>query len=628
MKQFLTILFLLMPLVAMADLNVTNYGASGDLIILTNIATISGSPTVTCLGANFQTTDVNKTILVQDAGIIRGSTNESLLALITGRTSATVITIDRNAGVTSSGMTGNYYTNNYYAFSNCLRDAKWAGVTNIIIPISTAGSNYGLCDPNMLAGTLGAYSAETDILLDKRGGLNFMGTGPIGSITLTANGGWKQIAGGCERGTLFNVVGGLTNDFGLTWSNLVMDGGLGKYPGNIDPTGSGGQGFPANSNTGYGIDITHDAIVHFGDGNGTGVNVATNILINCGFQHWRGEMVKNNSSQPYIQLFITNCWAMDGNLTWLNNYGMTLVNSICTNSWQVGEFYVTNPTNPTVVVNNIFSNCFRGFAFSGNVATKYTAPLLFATNIYSIYNYVDLFSPAGNITKHDNTYVGQIPDSLTVETFSGAGYQGDGVPTNMQFYGEHYINCNVFNLSLNVVGSFSISNCVGTITDGHHYLFESVSASASGSMSNLVMSGNITSGGIFYLDASGQTNGYYPLDLVNNIFSISPFGGDSATAGQTNDISYALGRFHQIVSSTTTSGFYCQEIPLNPPGAILQVQNTSGVGTLVYLSSAKIGSPVAVANGATQTFYWFSPNWSTNSFPTTFGNGPFMWRAF
>ena len=66
------------------SVNVTNYGAVGDLQTLVNINVVSNSTALVCPGASFSAVDIGKLIEVVGGGIFQTVSNDTLYAYITG----------------------------------------------------------------------------------------------------------------------------------------------------------------------------------------------------------------------------------------------------------------------------------------------------------------------------------------------------------------------------------------------------------------------------------------------------------------------------------------------------------------------------------------------------------------
>lgn len=131
----------------------------------------SGAATLTVVGANFQTTDIGKVIAVPGAGPVVNSIAGTLNTTIIGRTSATVVTLNSNAGSTLSAVskTVTYGTDDTSAFQTALNDttagllsfSRRSGVgcmitntlTASVSKTITAGSSQATLFYRQLAGT-------------------------------------------------------------------------------------------------------------------------------------------------------------------------------------------------------------------------------------------------------------------------------------------------------------------------------------------------------------------------------------------------------------------------------------------------------------------------------------------
>ena len=104
------------------DFHPEAYGAKGDGLIVADGAMTSGTATLTCAtSAPFLVTDVGKSILVEAAGSAAG--NATLVATITGFTSASVVTLSANALATVSGSYAVYGTDDTTAINSAVQAA-------------------------------------------------------------------------------------------------------------------------------------------------------------------------------------------------------------------------------------------------------------------------------------------------------------------------------------------------------------------------------------------------------------------------------------------------------------------------------------------------------------------------
>src|ERR1700733_4682530 len=97
--------FSLTPIVMRGQsvIDVTDYGAAGDLQALGLVTTVSNSCEVDCPEANFGAGDLNKLIEVFGGGAWGGVSNQTLIAYITNVISPTSVLVSLPAGVTTSG---------------------------------------------------------------------------------------------------------------------------------------------------------------------------------------------------------------------------------------------------------------------------------------------------------------------------------------------------------------------------------------------------------------------------------------------------------------------------------------------------------------------------------------------
>ena len=287
MNRFITVLLCLLVTVAKASINVTNYGAVGDLATITNINTISNSTSLVCPGANFVGTDAGKLIEVTGGGNWQGASNDCLYAYISTVSSPSNIVVSVASGANGTNLTGMYGTDCQPCFSNAI--AACASPTDtLIIP----AGNYFCVPPDFKQGV---YSGNWPVSFAmNRGGITFMGQG---TATLTSASGWKRFGSSGYRGTLFTVLQTLTNNYPLIFTNLTLDGGITN--GNIHNEGS-----PIDPTTGIGWDSSHHWLLTEGVATSGGY-LNRIVMLNCTVQHWRGESMESTESSPNLYLCAT-----------------------------------------------------------------------------------------------------------------------------------------------------------------------------------------------------------------------------------------------------------------------------------------------------------------------------------
>ena len=264
-----------------------------------------------------------------------------------------------------------------------------AAGTNAVINIP--GGNYLLIPPQQLGSPFTAWYMSALVITN--GGITFSGAG-ASKTTLTGCGAWQIFVNGITgrndgetyRGFLF-VVPSISNTNPVVFENLTMDGGVqhGFY---------GSREQPANTVNGQGWDETHDAFI---DATGT-PRINYMALINCQFQHWRGEMLKSVGSATNGFLLITNCVFNDGQATALNIYPQQLVEDcVFTNLFEVEEYYqLYNICGPSFFINNQIQYC-RGIAINGGA--DFNSAYVISNNTFNLVGQIALLTAPG-----DNVY--------------------------------------------------------------------------------------------------------------------------------------------------------------------------------------------------------------------------------
>ncbi|WP_184457092.1 right-handed parallel beta-helix repeat-containing protein [Rhizobium aethiopicum] len=140
------------------DRRVKDFGAKGDAVIIRAAVTIaSGSAALTVTGANFQTTDVGKSIAVEGAG----TSGATLYSTILSRTSATQITLAANASTAISAVTKTvtYGTDDTAAFNAAIAD----------IVRQTASNDNAIFGGSLTVDAKGRYYLASPIAINKHG---------------------------------------------------------------------------------------------------------------------------------------------------------------------------------------------------------------------------------------------------------------------------------------------------------------------------------------------------------------------------------------------------------------------------------------------------------------------------
>lgn len=567
---------------AQTPLNVTNYGAIGDLLTLNGIVVTSNSTAAFCPNAKFAATDVGKLIEIFNAGIYRGASNETLFARITAVSSQNNITLSAPAGATATNLAGLYGTDCYPAFTSAIANCTHA-LDTIIIP----AGNYFLIPPNALARN-GHDDSIGGTLKLQRGGITFVGEG---TAILTGMGGWVNYKNQGQRSSLFVMQVPMSNNQPLVFTNLIFDGGCSV--GNIH-----NLGWPASGSTGEGWDGTHHWMVTVA---GTGAMIDSLMMQNCTVQHWRGEMMEDTSGSPNLFLTATNCLFYDGDGSCINNFAHRLTFCTFSNAMEVEEFYRTYNTNVSYMVNCLCTGL-RGIALNGGY---YGNPAYnIVGNTFTNGDFALLTTPATTVYFYSNSVYNSQGIALGV-----AGYQGSTINSNIVIA---WNNFNGVQYALSIFGNGNNSSsdiyfCSNQVNNAWGI------ANGYGWSTNVFVFNNTGNSGRF---DEGSLQGQYFLDASNQYTGEGL--GDSFTA--VNIFTYghgALGRMQNGIA-TAKYGLDDSQPAKTPAGATMTINNISANTYPLYLNAKLTGTPVTVTPGQSATFYWNNNAWN----PSQSANGP------
>ena len=560
--------------------DVTNFGAKGDLLTLPVIDTVSNSTQIVCPGSSFVSSDVGKLVEVFNGGAWRGTSNETLLVSIAAVSSPTTIIASAPAGATANGLHGIYATDSTVGFSKA--------IANCSIPTDTVlvpSGNYLLVTTNVNSYWLGG-------VILRRGGITFQGEG---HPTLTGMGGWRDNANGVgERGHLLLMLSPMTNDYPLIFTNLDFDGGTYGLTGNHD--------YPIHPDTGEGWDGTHHAVGYW-TSDGSVTLTSSNYFLGCTFHGWRGEMVISGLPIQGGSMVASNCVFYDGNATALNmNMAHDWNSCIFSNMFQVEEFYRDYTTNASIFRNCILTNA-GAIALNGSY---YGCPTYTISNnaVYLTPNRLPMLTtPACDVLVVGNKFSGGLGIGL-----GAAGYQSThGVcNSNLVFFGNYFTNCyetfidegagiNIVENALVVSNEFD--NCA-QIFSGYGWSTNILFTQNSGNFIGRTLFDSTSLLGQYAIESGDYTT---PMEYENYF------------TGTTNMISYGFGSRGKI------SGYYPHVFYLDdklgkiPFGATLVLSNlSSSISYPVYLNSAMAGSPLTLGPLQMQDFYWNGNAWLTN----------------
>lgn len=580
------IFILLLPPSALADANVTSFGAVGDTK-QTVLNTTSGSATISCGTNVFASGDVGKIIQMFQAGAATsGGYHQDLVAVIKTFNSATQVVLDRNCGNSSNGVVAWFGTDCRPGFQACV-DAS-SGVLTI------PAGRYMLVSPQA---TNASFTMVNDaevypaVYLSK-GGITWAGAGS--STILHGCGAWQLKGSYVYRGAMF-FAESVTNNGALVFQDLEMYGGV--ITGRTDQIF-----FPASTTTGDWWDLTHDALI---DGLNT-PNFLLKRFTNVYFHNWRGETVKSITDTGGTNTFIEvlNCTFFGGNASALNfTFGQRISGCTFSNYFLILEHFQDYSRSNCYFVNNTVGDISAGnINIVGAVTNRNPYPWLFSGNTFYGQLGVGIFvlGNSQNITITSNSFF----NAGGGVSFTGAGVQ----PAN----GTATVISNVV-VAFNALGNtFTPISMDGYPTTAVRIFnntcnIASQFASGGGSKSNVVFFGNINSGAGTFMDYTTVTDGSFPLDTANTYTLYN-------NASASNVITYARGS--QQLANNSGGQFYFVRTNLNPFGARLRLTNATA-GVALTLNTAPL---VSIPAGSDMTFYWYSPNWYTQQMSYVQGN--------
>lgn len=613
MKYLTALLFILVSYAMAATLNVLDYGAVADCTEITvNVTTnsnviVTSSPlgagavgkVVQLFGAGYYATLLGP----GEGGIFNGNyyntpTNHMDLVANVMEVDGNNVTLDRNCGVTATGIRCTIGTQNKAAFDAAILAA---GVDDTIyIPTG----NYHLVEPNALNSnyvqTVYSQSGYT-LTITGRGSLTFLGDGTNSTI-LTGTGAWQQKSyDDAYRGSLFRLNGNVTTTNGpLIFNGIQFNGNATRNHSTLYTS------WPAVPTDGSGWDGTHHAFTDACTPNGHAYKSWTNCL----FTRWHGETIAGIADgSGYID--VGNCWFVDGNSTVINfNYRHDFHDNLVDDYYQVAEDgQFLEGTGTSYIRNNFFTNIYGSVtvalvgAYVGVAAPAYN---ISSNNFYTTSGkYAIGTAGIRNVTINSNTF------NSGMIVLGMAGNQSD------YWNSDITITTNVF-LSSPVAVMFvgNGGNRVETVTVANNSatgLIENFGQAVEGGgawFTNVVFRYNTANKGLWCSYATGQ----WFKDESSNDF---PFYSTSDNTGVTNALTYKRGMKHSIAAAHANSVWTLDDtLPVRVPLGASMVITNSGVATpvTVYLSRTNYPSSDSVSvtkGGDMQTLYWNGSAWRT-----------------
>ena len=573
---------------AHGQINVTNFGAKGDLTILKNCITTSNSTSVTCPSASWSSaTDIGKAVVLFGCGTYQSISNQDLFAYISSVVSSTSITISQPAQATLTNALCYYGTQNYSPFTNVIASCPVPTATIIIPP-----GNYFILPPGAFA-TNGYSNSLNFTLKINRGGITFAGQG---TAVLTGMGGWvysKVLSGNGYRSALFVLSMPMTNNYPLVFTNLTFDGGV--PVGNIH-----NLGWPPSPSTGLGWDGTHHWMVAV---TGSGRIIDSLQTYNCTMQHWRGEMMEDTSGSANLYYTASNCLFMDGDGSMINNFAHNAVGCTFSNANQVEEFYRTYNTNVSFMSGCTIESLSGTTAIAVNGGYVNNPYYTINNNTFSNYSGAALLMLPGTCINFYSNYVncefGVGPDDN--------GFQG-GVGVSNIFMGWNTggPECTALFYSFN--GLFGTNDWVPQ----NIYIFSNYWANTDpiaagyGTTSNVFIFNNTGGGGGV---SNWQTHGQYPFEKTNNSLAYFTISGGNSVG--TSLISFSNGCFAKITGGVSGSLFAMDNSsPWRiPSAAVIVVSNSTSLAFPVYATTNTTGTPITLNAKTSAAFGWNGSTW-------------------
>ena len=595
----------------LSSVTVTNstYGAKGDAVRLF-FNTVSNSTLATTTNV-LTAADIGKAVEIWNAGAqtygvnsygIQATNNQDLVTTIANVTAGTNITLATVALNTITNTYGTYGTDNYGPFTNAVAACANPAVVNI--PPGTY---------LFIAHTDSVAKWQWHGIPINRAGITFLGANQT-NTTLLAQGAWQMQVipnGGNDgnghtnittRGAMFEVFApfSATDTNPIVVQNLTLDGGVTNGLLNVQ------NQTPANRYDGLGWDGTSTAYVETGDQDSGGRSFASRpfmqIITNCTFQHWRGEMVKSVSSYTNGTAYIENCVFRDGNATALNYYPSTLDVGFCTfsNLFQLceeGFHQFGNSVIHDCLATNVYGNVlvFNG----GSLAYRswlVTRNALYGGGTFSSaanrYWFVIGSSTMQNVSIVSNTIGGV---GAYQQAFIQLGYAGGQLDTMFpnNTNDNFTITGNTFLTTDGTNGSWALylsSGATGYRNANINFSSNHIACGACGGIyesdgpiTNVTCSGNVFDGSAKF--NSGNEYNSFILVQNNNSYQSPAVGNSGTGAAQMWAYNYGsygpkLGCYNLQNYSTLVLDDSTNAASKTPLGAVMFIDNTNNVASL------------------------------------------------
>jgi hypothetical protein len=556
---------------------------------------------------------------------------------------ATITNVAGNVAYLAGDLPG-YTTNSAYCIYGTDNASNFQAAVNSVnntnTTINVPAGTFLMLPGEQYTNNVLNPSGVTYAMFIHGGGFSLVGT--PGQTVLMAAGAWKQKAGwfqygyargtpisvwNCNRGTIFNCVGPITNNYPIAFRSLIFDGGM--------PLAyKGYEGiYPANAFDGLGWDGSSAA----GLDSGSGALNIVKTFDTCGFRHFQSEMIKGitGTDGQGADTEVTNCWFTDGNATVFNyNTSHTITGCTFSNMYQVEEFYLYySNTRQSAFINNWVTNVAHNVV-SLNGGSLTNQPYVISNNVIycTISGNAIATCPAANVTIASNTMIGMpgyLTSAIVIGQNGGQPGTSDAINTNYNIFGNTFSGtpfyyC-IYAPALTSTDQERISgmniywNKVTSAQPGTDWLLwlgwtrnVNIFSNDWGNQSYQVQFNN-TSGS--QLPIINATNNYYwfnwPMDGGRGNF---PF--DTYTAGSRFKL------VNNYLPASVTNFLTTQDITGLPSGTALIVSNAvdNALPVPVFLNEY-LTNYVTIPSSGSQLFYWNGAQWATNLVVLTVGLG-------
>jgi hypothetical protein len=578
---------------AQTTLNVTNFGARGDAVQF--FANTTSNSVVVTTTNHLSNSDIGKVIELFGAGPLGTSTNhQDLLATITNVVNATNLYISRLAGATTNNCYGVYGQNNASNFQACINGAPSNSIINIPNGTYLIIGSQAL-DQNFVMASM--FETHPSVVIQK-GGLTLLGQSESGTVLLGC-GAWQNKGSYAYRGHMFGLTGPVTNNGPLIFDSLTIDGG-------VRQGFTGDTGWPANTATGDGWDVTHDAVLD----EGTPPLHFSKTFRNCHVMRWRGEQLKSvvgnwDCPPPGPAIVISNCVISDGDATALNfSFSHVVENCTFSNLDEIEEFYEGYATNTSVMQNCFATNVVGALmAMNGALTNSINPTYTLQSNVFYMLGQNGIqTTPAQNVVISHNTFIGN--GGGTAIALGTAGYQGSAPNSNivvsLNTFTNIYFPIEVEGSGQNAVYDVQVVSNTASTGDAFAYGY--------GWSTNVIFIGNTVSGFWFGVNSTTLAGEWYLDDLSNQF----PTYGQTDNTGATNTVSYMYGMRHQITANAANSVWVLDDTHPRqvPPSAALQITSAGNYPAPLYSSASMSGTPIVLTNGEVVTYLWTNGLWA------------------